>query len=412
MEGEMTFQISPTSYIDVEFVQKAVENGEDDSTKIVKISDVNSRIFNDKCSTDTCHVTATLANGEQHSVVVKCLSRAGLKSKGLERFHKEIKMLTETLPSMEMLLQLTCPEEFRPLGPKCYSYYHGSESPPFVVLENLRQKGYSNAKPKFILEFSHCRIALKALARFHAASIAFLQQNPEELEYYCKYDLADNFRGVFEDFITGGVECLADEVIKWPGFEGYSEKLLELKNVMCDRLRETVRLKEGSLNCLIHADPTASSLMFRVSENVVTDVRLSNFQSVIFGSPVIDVLHYLYAYSNDRINLFGTKTLINEYHSTLHRTLHVLGYSDLSPSLEEFQQILSQYKFYAFYLSTSVLPFLVYDPNEEIEGDDIENTNRSLRINPRVYKGNIYKSIMECLLPEYELQGIFRIGNS
>ncbi|XP_066993205.2 uncharacterized protein [Anabrus simplex] len=255
MEGQSGLVNSPPpSWIDAEFVQTALRNGEDDSTITVTKCDVTSNAVESKFAANAYNVVATLETGEKRSLIVKCRAEAGLGNKISGLFETEVKLLTETLPAMEALLQTACPEEFQPFAPKCY--YHGSEPLPFVVLEDPSQEGFNY----YLIDVSRCRMALRTLARFHAASIAFLQQNPEEIEYFNKHDFAEKFRGEVEDFVKGGIECLANEVKKWPAFEEYADKLLRLKETICNKLEETLRQKDGSLNCLIRPDSTVTGL--------------------------------------------------------------------------------------------------------------------------------------------------------
>lgn len=77
------------------------------------------------------------------------------------------------------------------------------------------------------LDEDHCKLVLKKLARFHAASYALAEQDPKSMEQY-SFGLVkpnarntDLFRAIFES----GLESLAKVVGTWCGFSDVVKKI-------------------------------------------------------------------------------------------------------------------------------------------------------------------------------------------
>lgn len=94
-------------------------------------------------------------------------------------FPHEIKMMTGMLVEMNKAL--------RSLNEDVLSaevYYTQLQSPPVLVLEDLKSFGFRMASRQTGLDLPHSELAMKSLARFHASSVYFLENVINTLYLY------------------------------------------------------------------------------------------------------------------------------------------------------------------------------------------------------------------------------------
>jgi hypothetical protein len=86
---------------------------------------------------------------------------------------------------------------FETLSPSCI---YSCKS--FLVLEDLSTSGFSMLDRFQGLDLDHCLLALRTLARFHAASVVLYQQDPDsmteyEVNFFSEPCLYDNWKRMF-----------------------------------------------------------------------------------------------------------------------------------------------------------------------------------------------------------------------
>lgn len=52
----------------------------------------------------------------------------------------------------------------------------GKEPVDIIILEDLKPAGYVNAKRQELLDLQHCELTLEKLAKFHAASVLYVEK--------------------------------------------------------------------------------------------------------------------------------------------------------------------------------------------------------------------------------------------
>lgn len=104
-----------------------------------------------------------------------------------------------------------------------------------VVVEDLRQKGFRLTNEKLFLDFNHCVIALKKIAKFHALSYAKKQDNANEFyklieklkeSRYIEEHRADSSR-FWGMTLARGVETLEKETGEYEAILGKMKKKME-----------------------------------------------------------------------------------------------------------------------------------------------------------------------------------------
>ncbi|XP_067005811.2 uncharacterized protein [Anabrus simplex] len=391
------------SWIDKDFVQKALREGERDSSLTVTSFEIKpANAAGDGYSSDMFRLTAKLSDTQERQMIIKCHPQGGLREvlmKNMNTFNKESRMFTETLAMMNRLLQRALPGEYQPLTAKLL--YHGNNPLTFLVLEDLRPSGFVMANRQQGLDLAHCSLIMKKLAQFHAASVALHEQNPSTLEYYSESGFREQSKAQLEAFLINTLTLLAKEVSTWKGYEKYVSKLENMKNNFTDRLIQTCKRKEDEFNVLIHGDFWTNNMLFRYSGNTVKDIRFVDLQLVHYTSFALDLHYFFYTSPSDEVRVSHMDRLIEEYHTNLTDTLRILGCSR-KISLSQLQRTFKEYAIYGLFAAVGVMPIVLSDPEHGFDIEKSLTVSDSAQANRGLFSNERYVRIMKRLLPIFE----------
>ncbi|XP_067005872.2 uncharacterized protein [Anabrus simplex] len=398
----------PPCWLDKDFIQRALRAGDGDSTITVTSYEIfMANAVGDGYASDMYRVIAKLDSSEERRVVIKCQPQGEkikefVKNSGI--FKIETNMLTKTLPAMHKLLNEVRPGKYQPFYAECL--YHGNDPVPFLVLEDLRQSGFTLARRQQGVDLAHCSLALRTLARFHASSLALLEQDPTAMECYSAI-FSEDVAGMLASFFENSLQIFTEVVSKWQGFEKYACALSKLKGKVYNRVAELFTRKADNFNVLLHGDPWTNNMMFKYSGCVPEDIRLVDYQTCTYSCVALDVLYFLYACPSEEVRIQHMDSLIQKYHSTLLETLDLLNVTEHSISLEQLNSTLDEFMFYGLMASVCVMPIVLSDPEDGYDftkalDDDISEQ----RYNTKIYKNTAYITAMKRLLPIFEEKGL------
>ncbi|XP_068083604.1 uncharacterized protein [Anabrus simplex] len=395
------------SWLNMDFIQKALRSGDNNPTLTVlscKVSMANS--VGDGYSSDMYRIIARLGGSQERRVIVKCHPQGGFREVLLKKanvFDIETRMLQETLPAMYKLLNDAKPGVYQPFAAKCV--YHGNDPIQFIVLEDLRHSGFTLAKRHEGMDLMHCTMVVRALARYHAASIGLHNQNPSSVESYNKFVYNQDMKEEMVKIFETGIRCLSEEVSQWPGFEKYAWKLKKLESKFYDKIVETTKRKNNEFNVLLHGDTWTNNIMFKYADCVLEDIRFVDFQLAYYGSPALDLQYFLHACTKQEIRMNYVDKLIEEYHGTLAETLEILGCSHRSVPLAVIRKAFDDCAFYGLVAATAVLPIVLSKPEDGLDVDDVESGGLS-ESQKKIYSNKAYVSAIKCMLPLFEEKGL------
>lgn len=98
-----------------------------------------------------------------------------------------------------------------------------------IVFEDLKPLGYVMADRHNGLDEAHCRLVLNKLGRFHAASLALYDRNPQSMDKYAFGMIKPNASktDLLEAIFARGLETFTTVVETWPGQAKVCKKLKE-----------------------------------------------------------------------------------------------------------------------------------------------------------------------------------------
>ncbi|XP_059046481.1 uncharacterized protein LOC131842060 [Achroia grisella] len=191
-----------------------------------------------------------------------------------------------------------------------------------IVLEDLAVQGFTTYDRLKSVDWDYASKSVQALARFHALSIAYSEENPEEynkLLEIMKFD-KDTFVTVMEATF-GKLKATALNGT-WENNKEKLEKYLD-NNVTSQTLIKFYL--SNPRNILCHGDYRASNLMHRLNEDGTLEVIPVDYQTLRASSPLIDLMSFIFMGSDENFRRRHFWDLIDHYYRELCSALRNLN---------------------------------------------------------------------------------------
>ncbi|GJQ82627.1 hypothetical protein Trydic_g19648 [Trypoxylus dichotomus] len=260
-------------------------------------------------------------------------------------------------------------------APKCY----GTSTKHTIVLENLRYKGFTLHDRKKVMDQKHIDLVLRALAKFHATSFAFKDQDREMYQI-----LVDKCAG---DFYSQQPKDSPSARLLFEIIQEGLDKLDPAKDKdildRCDAQTLMDAIYSLSANhdeysIISQGDCHSNNVMFQYEDENRTnpkDVMLVDWQVLRSSSPVYDLCYFFYALASEE-SLNNLDSHLKVYYTELSGQIKQLG-SDPETLYPE-EVFRSQWKRYSLYgLATSFfqLKFMLAKPDEVPRMDNVYSKN-------------------------------------
>jgi hypothetical protein len=319
---------------------------------------------------------------QAYSLLVKVTSEDPIYRRYVDSdvlFHNEILMYTEVIPFVEELLRK---RQVDLLGEIFAKYYYAEigaacvAGRDIIVLEDMVPRGFTPSAERLVLDYEHCAVALRQLARYHALSYGMKkletsrfhamvknirsqnngQSSPEDWDYFFK---TTSYRGV---------KYLEDRQ------EMDQATLQRVKNRLEYAGQHVADLMEPKepLAVLCHGDFCRNNILFRYDSGKPCDTVFCDFQMIRYASPAIDLSFFMYLNTSSELRNQHWDDLFGEYHATLIRTLaRILGCSveELLPDygLDEFQKDFVAHGFYGYMICSYFLGHMSVEQEDQVD---------------------------------------------
>ncbi|XP_015123096.1 uncharacterized protein LOC107045348 [Diachasma alloeum] len=250
---------------------------------------------------------------------------------------REIKFYTQVVTDLEAFLkkQLSSETECIELPiPKCiHAHYKpagGTEDTPeppesFLVLENLRNRGFEGAQVSRGLTLRQTEAALSAVACLHALSLTLKvrEATPLSERYQFLFQTA-RATDSYQMLVERGLPQLAHFLERRPGLEAVLESLLALRP-KTKEIISSLLAPEDPLALITHTDFWCNNLLFKNDEDGNCKCAILDWQMVTYSRPTNDIALLLVSSVPTELRRINTPGLLDKYWETLTTTCRSLG---------------------------------------------------------------------------------------
>ncbi|XP_063234718.1 uncharacterized protein LOC134537811 [Bacillus rossius redtenbacheri] len=400
--------MGPTEEITVELMQLILREAEKDSTIQVLpdlgVAELNEDLHGGSCLSRVTVKYTRQGKATQHtlSLLVKVVPKLEATKNMAQQttfFTREIQMFNEILPRMSALLSGAMRDRHVDFSARVY---YTRDAPSYLIaIEDLAPKGFKAPKRALGLDLEHSLLALRTLARFHAASVMIHRDDGSLFAVFDKYCFQEKgLNDILKKMSEGLTTLVLKKVESWPDFgPGWADRLRRRYLTMFDDLQPLWRRDEAGFNVLNHGDFGLHNVMYRHCESggEADAIMLVDFQCCSYNSPVLDLLQFVFGSVSDDVRTDHVGTLLRGYHSELTAALRSLGapreqHISFAGLLEEFDSKM----LYGLFYSTLILPFLGFDLSSQSDVT-MENITGEFKNLPLMLTDSFYSHFRKLL---------------
>jgi hypothetical protein len=263
--------------------------------------------------------------------------------------------------------------------PKCYYAESGAAcvgGREIIVLEDMVPRGFTPSAELIVLDYAHCAVALRQLARFHAVFYGMKKLETSSFHAMVKNIRTPKFGQISHGDMNHFFKTTSYRAVR------YLEVRREIDQSTLDRVKNRlehagkhlVDLLEPKepLAVLCHGDFCRYNIFFRYDSGKPCDAVLFDFQNVKYASPAIDLSLFMYMNTSSELRNHHWDDLFGEYHTTLTQTLaRILGCSveELLPvyGLDAFQKDFVEHGFYGYMICSYFLAKMMEDQKDRVD---------------------------------------------
>ncbi|XP_055691184.1 uncharacterized protein LOC129794457 [Lutzomyia longipalpis] len=221
-------------------------------------------------------------------------------------FPKEILLYAKIIPALEEIwMKAGYPVEF---GPKMYFTAENPKS--VIVMDDLKALGYKMVPRQMGLSLEEGKTVLAKLAKFHAASVIYYDQNGLNYDLLKEGTVRKNVKNELETYY----------------------------NAMYNAYKIS-QAESTTFNVLNHGDAWTNNLMFNY-QNEHPEVLCVDYQLSSWASPAIDLLYFLICAMNPDTLVKHFDDMIKFYHKELSSNFVKLQKPEKIPTLEEIEKVI------------------------------------------------------------------------
>lgn len=238
-------------------------------------------------------------------------------------------------------------------APKCYEI---KTAHPYILLENLKTKGYKNMNRLDGLDAAHTQEVLKVLAQWHAASAVRVATKGkyEQFGNFFKEENRAMMKPIFDSLTDVFLKCAKD----YEGHEIFYESLCQHKESLMDELYEANKVDENDFNVLNHGDCWSNNVMFKHDgEGNIIGTYLLDYQIPHFGTPAQDLYYLLLSSTKYEIKLQKFDYFLKYYYDCLKENLILLKYPKRLPLLKDIHIMMHKYNAWGMFKLLFIVRF-------------------------------------------------------
>lgn len=232
---------------------------------------------------------------QQRTLIAKTLPELdlALEKLGADNYnvqYKEMEMYQKILPKFKSILESI--NEDADIFPSVIAV---DKVLDVIVMEDLAEKRFVMADRLKGLDLNQTLMALRKLARMHAASVIVHQNDPTSFAHL-DTGFFTRKTNAFHVMFESLCDAMIEEVSTWEGHEHYAKKLVKVRESLIANAQKAFDCDEGDFHVLTHGDLWTNNLMFKYDDaGCPTDAVLLDFQFASYGSPALDLIVRLFS---------------------------------------------------------------------------------------------------------------------
>lgn len=217
-------------------------------------------------------------------------------------------------------------------APKCYYIKDNS----IIVLENLRNRGFKLFPRGNFYDMTHCKLALNAIAHFHANFIAYEEKKSLELGKAFKLieekpELTKDFFYNQEGNMAPGIQFMQTTIQLFTVFSKLLPESEEWKNTFENNLKafdivKTFYTPFPYRKSCCHGDLWSNNILFKYTNEIPDQCYLIDYQLLRYHHLSFDALLILYANTGREFRKKHLDELLNYHYDTFADILKKYGY--------------------------------------------------------------------------------------
>ncbi|XP_031765268.1 uncharacterized protein LOC116412978 [Galleria mellonella] len=247
-----------------------------------------------------------------------------------------------------------------------------------IVLENLAIKGYVTYDRLKSVNWGYASKAVETLAKFHALSIAYGEENPTQYaeliqKMKVKPNSLDKMAGTLDKLTDMAVGVIKEE--NKERLKQYISKEGDLKNI-------TTLYQSTGIIVLNHGDYRPSNLMHKMKDDGSLDIIPIDFQTISANSPVHDLYYFIFTSSDEEFRRKYYEQLLDHYYQQLCRALRNLNLdSEKHYPKKSYEKDLKEFVRFGLFHGVFSLPMITVDAENApaLHGEDGINCVQNIK---------------------------------
>ncbi|XP_037922335.1 uncharacterized protein LOC119658736 isoform X2 [Hermetia illucens] len=326
--------------------------------------------------------------------------------KSLAIFPKEVEMYETIVPKFKEIFQENGVNTA--FAPKCWKVVN---DPEMLIMEDLGARNFTNINRLNGMDLEHAKMVLSKLAQFHAASVCVLEKNGPFSKHIMSSLITEESFELFKAMQVMFWGNIVKNMRLWKTCQEYVDRIEGMMDRMADIHKDMYDPKPDEFNVILHGDLWANNIMFQHDEKGhPKDILFVDLQISRYGSPVYDLLYFIFSSTEYSIKVKEFDYMIKHYHTELVKNLKLLKYPKEPLTLIDLHIAIVKKGFMGVAASCGVMPIALLDPNEDASMENLMTNDESgnkfqqaMYLNPRFIKS------CELIFPFLENRGAFDV---
>ncbi|XP_058824094.1 uncharacterized protein LOC131684872 [Topomyia yanbarensis] len=209
--------------------------------------------------------------------------------------------------------------------PQCYL-----AQDDLVMLEDLRVRRFTMPDRQAGLGLEQMKATLEELSKFHAVSLAYKLQCPNEFERLTAKISEGIFSKANTDWYKHYYDILTKNAIQMVSqtIPEKVEYLVKLEGFLenCFANMEELVSRESKLAVICHGDCWTNNILYKYDENgSISETCFVDFQLIRYGSLALDLAYLIYCCTDASLRKANLQNWLQIYHQQLAKSLKLLG---------------------------------------------------------------------------------------